>query len=156
RTLRQRNFRRFCRSGRDYPNRSWCDRPGTKQSRARIRKVEIPEQFAWDYYQRALWHFWRLNASDIQEAIRLFNQSIKLDPNFSPALAFLSYAHITNYTRGYVEPRSSELSAAQDAAKRAITIGNDDGLSHWALGVVAIFKRDHDLALSELAIAMDL
>ena len=131
--------------------------PELSRAEQEYAKLKSPSNLdAWDYYQRGLWHFWRLNASDIQDAIRLFNRSIELDPNFSPALAFLSYAHITNYTRGYIEPRSAELTAAHNAAMRAIAVGNDDGLSHWALGVVAIFKRDHALALSELSMAMDL
>jgi adenylate cyclase len=125
-----------------------------EQQRARLKSPNSLR--AWDRYQHGLWYLWRLGPTDIQEAIRFFKSSIELDPAFSSAFATLSYAHITNYIRGYTESRQTELQAAYDAAMQAIALDKDDALSHWAVGIVCLFKREHTLALEKLSAAMEL
>jgi TolB-like protein/class 3 adenylate cyclase len=125
-----------------------------EQNRARLKS---PNSLgAWDFYQRGMWHLWRLGPQDIRTAIELFKSSIELDPSFSSALAALSYAHSRNFIRGYTDMRRAELQSAYDAAVQAVSLDKENAIAHWALGIVYSYKREHQSTLEQMSIAMKL
>ncbi len=60
--------------------------------RERARRKRPESLVAWELVQRGLSHFYRVNKTDHDEAIRLFQEAIALDPEFAAAHAHLAYA----------------------------------------------------------------
>ena len=79
------------------------------------------------------------------EAMKLYEQAIKLDPTYARA-----YALLANLLRlkwdygGGGDP--SVLASAFDLARRAVALDDNDGLCHAILGLVHLTRYEHDLA----------
>ena len=78
------------------------------QEKARIEAKPTNNPAAYDAYLRARaipvdWGF--ALKGDIESAIRLYEQAVKLDPNFTLAWAYLSIAQIQSMWKEDVEPK---------------------------------------------------
>jgi TolB-like protein/Flp pilus assembly protein TadD len=84
-----------------------------------------------------------------EEAIGLFNEAVRLDPNFALAYAMLSRAHSSLYQGGFdVTPERLDL--ARQAANRALELQPDLPEGHLALGYYHYWgHRAYDQALAE-------
>jgi tetratricopeptide (TPR) repeat protein len=126
---------------------------------ARVAATPTQNSAAYDLYLRGLVHFNRaydqdvLTATEIPQAIALFEQATAADPKFALAEAQLAYAHMFMYFNA--PDRSEErLGAARTAANRALALQPDLGEAHFALGVYHYWgRREYDAALEQLQIA---
>lgn len=110
----------------------------------------------WTLYQRGLWHFWRFKKDDLEISRSLFKKAIEADPNFAPPHAFLAYTAVQAVTQGFISSPRRGLDAALPIAMDAIAIDDRDALSHWALGGVQLWRREHKIAVSALERAINL
>src|SRR6185437_15188759 len=60
--------------------------------RRRVLRKPPENLSAWEAYQRGLWHWSRISATDNMAARRFFRQAIDLDPHFAAAYARLALA----------------------------------------------------------------
>jgi adenylate cyclase len=125
-----------------------------EQQRARRRPPESLD--AWSAYQRGLWHVYRFNREDNAEALRLFDQAIGLDDQFAPAYAGRSFAYFSIAFLSYSDQRDEAIEQAYLAARRSVSLDDKDAFGHWALARAHFLRREHDLALAELEVALDL
>ena len=91
----------------------------------------------------------RLDRSNMEGAIRSYQEAVKLDPNFVLAWAYLSCGQSENYWLGF-DPSPARLAAAKDAADRALAIDPNLAETHLALGYYRYYaQRDFTGAVAE-------
>ena len=111
---------------------------------------------AWEIYQRAMWYFYTFEKDNHPIAIKLFQQAIKADPNFSPAYAYMSYCHYAAVIMGWVDDPESFLSIGMDTAKKALSLDPRESVAYFAQGRIHMLQGDHDASISTLEKAIEL
>jgi len=124
--------------------------------RARAKRKPPDNLDAWDRYQRGLWHFWRYTRDDIDEAERLFQSAIDLDPGFGPAYAGVAYLLNFHVIYGWTDTPDQTLGRALRAGQLAVSTDDKDPFAHCALGRVLTMQGDFETAIAELEKAIDL
>lgn len=110
---------------------------------------------AWEAHHRGLWHMYRFNRDDNDQARRFFELSVRLDPTFSRAYAGLSFTHWQNAFQRWGEQESESLRAL-DAAARGLIVDDRDPAAHWAMGRALWLRGQHTPSLLELQRAVEL
>ncbi len=80
----------------------------------------------------------RRQAND--EALRLFNSAIELDPDFATAYGRAAFCHVHAKANGWISVTANEIAEVKRLAQRAVELGKDDAIalaaSGWALAYV--------------------
>ncbi len=111
---------------------------------------------AWEAHHRGLWHMYRFNADDNDQAQHFFRMAVDLDPTFSRAHAGLSFTHFQNAFLLRIPDREREIDQAIAAASQALIADDRDPTAHWAMGRALWLRGDQDPALAELSRAVAL
>ncbi|PYV75682.1 MAG: hypothetical protein DMG96_16415, partial [Acidobacteria bacterium] len=118
------------------------------QEKARVHAKPTNNPAAYDAYlrARAIPVGWGFNAEgDVEGAIRLYQEAVKLDPNFTLAWAYLSIAQIQSIGKGF-EPSAPRLAAAKDFLNHALALDPNLPEVHLARGYN---EEDDTRALAE-------
>jgi tetratricopeptide (TPR) repeat protein len=89
---------------------------------------------------RYLWN--RRAEGDEERALDLYNQAVKIDPDYAPAWTGLSVAYAVAALKGRIE-RTEGLLKAREAVERALELAPEFGEAHVRLGQA--LSRDNDL-----------
>ncbi|MCF6113584.1 adenylate/guanylate cyclase domain-containing protein [Mesorhizobium muleiense] len=121
----------------------------TEGDRQRLAPEHTGNIEAYDYFLRGreLWH--RLTKETNVAARDLLQGAIKLDPNFASAHAFLALTHVLDYLNGWSPSPPNSREQAEELATRAVALDDRDPRAHWALSIVELYSRRHDVAISE-------
>ena len=120
----------------------------------RARRKPPTSLDAWELVQRGLAHFYRFNEIDHAESIRLFQEAIVLNPEFSTAHAHLAYALWISVLYGYVEHTAKAVASVREAAERAVSLDPNEPLAHFALGRVHALTGEVEMAIGEMQAAI--
>ena len=63
---------------------------------------------AWEAHHRGLWHMYRFNKADNDQARHFFEMAVRLDPTFSRAYAGLSFTHFAERVSGLGGARAGD------------------------------------------------
>ena len=121
----------------------------TKGEQQHLTHERTSNPEAYDCYLRGREQFRLLTKSANLQARELLLRAIELDPTFAPAYAILAVAHILDYMNRWSASPSQSLEQANEAASRAVALDERDASAHWALGIVNLYLRRHDTAISE-------
>ena len=107
---------------------------------------------AYDDFLRGLEYFW----SSPEEARKMFEKAIDLDPKYAGAYAWLGY----NYCVGWLfllSPDPNGLNRALQFAQRSVAMDDSQPFAHSVLGTVYLYQKQYAQALSEAqrGIALD-
>ncbi|MFA1626074.1 adenylate/guanylate cyclase domain-containing protein [Rhizobium mongolense] len=121
----------------------------TEGDRQRLAPEHTGNVEAYDYFLRGreLWH--RLTKETNIAARDLLQRAIELDPNFASAHAFLALTHGLDYLNGWSPSPPNSREQAEELATRAVALDDCDPRAHWALSIVELYSRRHDMAISE-------
>jgi adenylate cyclase len=76
---------------------------------------------AQDVYLKGFFHYQRLTREDNQEARRLFERAVEIDPDFAVAHALLGVTYLVEYTSGWsLDP--TLMDRAEELAERALDL----------------------------------
>jgi TolB-like protein/Flp pilus assembly protein TadD len=101
---------------------------------------------AGDAYFRGRCQFVRMTPAGVVEAIRQFQEAIRLDAEFAPAHASLAYAYGVLARTGRIAPLEA-YGQARRRAERALVLDPQSAEAHIALGIcVIVLDRDWPLA----------
>jgi adenylate cyclase len=125
-----------------------------EMERARSKRSESFD--AWDRYLQALQPFYALNMAGYEEATALLREAIALDPRFSTAYATLARCHVNAGLHGWGANALEDQTKAEDYARQAVSLEEQDPLAHVALGSLYAFFADPRLAVNELNRAIEL
>jgi TolB-like protein/DNA-binding SARP family transcriptional activator/pimeloyl-ACP methyl ester carboxylesterase len=124
--------------------------------RRRARTKHPNNLDAWDLYQRGLAQLYQYTRESLIEAHRLFGRAIELDPDLSPAFSASAEAYYIGLVYGLADAPEENRVKALAAARRAVELDSNDAAAHCTLGRVHYLRREHELAIPELEIALEL
>ncbi|MEO8523844.1 MAG: transcriptional regulator [Caldimonas sp.] len=110
---------------------------------------------AWEAYHRGLWHMYRFDRSDNEQARHFFEMAVRLDPGFARAHAGLSFTHWQDAFQGWAE-RQTATDRAFQTADRSLMTDDRDPAAHWSMGRALWLIDRQDQALVELNQAVHL
>jgi len=122
--------------------------------RERARRKPPENLDAWESYQRGLWSLYQFTKDENQEARRLFDRAIKLDPSFAAAYAALAYAHVLAVNLGFSKDRTETLNQARHAAQKAVAEDEKDAFGHTVLARYYTYSGEYQAAINEIRTAL--
>ncbi|XSC43310.1 adenylate/guanylate cyclase domain-containing protein [Bradyrhizobium sp. RDT10] len=107
--------------------------------RAKRRPTESLD--AYSLYLRGLAKLYQVTSRQAnEEALRLFNSAIELDPDFASAYGRAAHCYAIAKTNGWISGTANEIAEVTRLAQRAVELGKDDAIalaaSGWALTYV--------------------
>ena len=120
----------------------------------RARRKRPGSLDAYDLYLRAMPHVHANTPADTDEALRLLNEALRLDPNYATAHGYAAWGHEQRFFRGGFHPE--DRAAALEHADHALSIDANDAqaLSIGAF-VHAKITRDYEGAIGVLDRALN-
>jgi TolB-like protein/Tfp pilus assembly protein PilF len=125
------------------------------QEKARVAATPTQNTAAYDAYLRGRTFMagMQSNRSNVEAAIRSYEEAVELDPGFTLAWTFLSFAQSLEFWIG-TDPTPVRLAAAKEAADRAVALDPNLPETHLALGYYRYYGlRDFPGALAEFQTA---
>ena len=121
----------------------------------RARRKRPDRLDAYDLYLRALPHAYANTPADTDEALRLLNEALRLDPNYAAAHGHAAWCHEQRFLRGGFHPE--DRAAALKHAGVALGIGTDDPQA-LCIGafVHANITHDYESAIGALDRALEM
>jgi TolB-like protein len=124
--------------------------------RARHKPTESLD--AYDYYLRGMWKFRQVSRSAIDEALPLFYEAIRRDPEFAAAYAMAAWCHSWRKLSRWVSDIEREIAEGTRLARRAVQLGQNDavalaGSAHALTHLVRDF--DGSIELLDRAVVLD-
>jgi len=99
---------------------------------------------------RAQWHLGQLTRDDNAEALRLGMQSAEQDHGDTAGLNIAAFAHIYNAIFGWSASAGQSFVAANDVARRAVSLDIRDEVAQTALGSIELFLGQIDSGIERL------
>ncbi|HEX5213576.1 MAG TPA: winged helix-turn-helix domain-containing tetratricopeptide repeat protein [Pseudolabrys sp.] len=114
---------------------------------------------AYEYYLRGLASVYRVTREATDEALRLFERAIELDPDFAAPQGGAAFCFVSRKLNGWMsDPVGRDIAEAERFARRAAELGQDDAaalaLAGLALGYV-VGDLDGGVALADRALALN-
>ena len=127
----------------------------TQAEIARAQEKATSNLDAYDLYLKALAVHYSHTPEDIEEALRLLDRAIELDPNYSWAKAFAAYIHAFKITQGWV--RREDQEAGRKLAREAIVLSRDDpNTLGYAAHALALMAREYEIPVACMDRALQL
>ena len=95
---------------------------------------------AYTLYLRGLAAFYQLGDRQAnEEALRLFNSAIELDPDFASAYGRAAHCYVSAKINGWISDPANEIAEAKRLAQRAVELGKDDAITLANCGYVLVY-----------------
>jgi adenylate cyclase len=121
----------------------------TEVDQQRLVTEQTDNLEAYDCFLRGREYLWRVTREQNNQARELLQRAIELDPKFAPAYAFLAIAHGLDYINRWSTSPSTSVEQAQEFARRAVALDDRYPYAHWALAIINLHLRRHDVAIRE-------
>jgi TolB-like protein len=95
--------------------------------RARLKPTASLD--AYDLYLRGMASLHQATKEENSEALRLFYEAIKLDPNFASAHGMAAWCYAWRKMNGWVADREAEIAETERLARRAVALGKNDAVA---------------------------
>jgi len=106
----------------------------SEQEQARLAAEQTNNPAAYQAYLQGRAFALEFSGDNVENAIRSFQEAVKLDPSFGLAWARLSVAHSQIYWAGGLDQKPERLAAVKDALDHALALAADSAETHLALG----------------------
>lgn len=111
---------------------------------------------AFDLANRGIWHFYQFGAQDNQEGERLLRRAIELDPKLPRGHMGLGRLLFGRSWWGWTDDTRRDLSAAYDAAQRAVALDDRDPYNHYAASMTSTMIGRHKQGLAHAQRGIDI
>lgn len=126
-----------------------------KQERERAR-ARVPGNLpAWDLYQRGMAHLYQLTRDDLDQARRMFDAALEIDPELAQAHTALAEADYYEVVYGFAGSIESNRERALRHARRAVSLDPEDAAAHSTLGRIHYLRGEHPDAIREFETALE-
>jgi len=123
---------------------------------ARTQHKSLEDFSALDCFYRGMWHLNRVSGEGYAEALRLFTEAVRLDPELSLGHIGLSRILFGGAVFGWSSTPSDDMERARAAARAAVRLDPREAYAYFALSGPSLYLGDHGAALTESARAVDL
>jgi TolB-like protein len=89
---------------------------------------------AYDCYLQAMMYFHRWTGESINDALRLFNRAIELDPGFASAHGLAAWCYVRRKLSGWMDDPTREMAELERLAHRASELAEDDAVALFSAG----------------------
>ena len=123
--------------------------PAVEQAEIERAKRKPTESLdAYAVYLRGLASYYQFgNRQTNEEALRLFNRAIELDPDFASAYGRAAACYAFAKSEGWISVTENEIAEVKRLAQRAVELGKDDAIALAAAGhALAFVVRDLEVA----------
>ena len=120
------------------------------------RRPENPT--AYDFYLRAMPHFYLTTRESLTEAIRLAHRALELDPRFGLVAALAAVLHANNVLLGYADDPRFDRQEAIRLMRLALSLddGDPDTLAWAALtSTFMVGDRESEIEMADRAVALN-
>jgi TolB-like protein/Flp pilus assembly protein TadD len=121
----------------------------------RIQSTPPENLDAWGCVIRALWHIGRLNREDNELARRVLDRAIALSPRYAKAHSLRTFAELRAFATGVTDLETT-LSVAQQHARLALELDDQDAWTYFAIGAVEFWWGHYRDAIGAYLRAIDL
>jgi adenylate cyclase len=130
----------------------------TPDERHQVEKHGTSSIEAHDRFLRGRQLFWQASRESVEQAQRLFEEAIRLDPAFCLAHAYLAFTLNLRSINGWSSDREGSSKRAQELIARALTLDPMEAEAHYVQGIFRLWQQkkvDQAIADIERAIALD-
>jgi TolB-like protein len=123
--------------------------------RARHKPTERLE--AYDYHLRGMWKFRQFTRSAVDEALPLFSEAIKRDPEYASAYAMAAWCYSLRKIDRWLTDPEREIAEGTRLVRRAVELGQNDALALTSsVHALVHLTRDLDggMASADRAVAL--
>jgi adenylate cyclase len=128
----------------------------TGSERRRLKHRGTDNLEAYEYYVRGRQRAWRHYREANEQARRMLQQALELDPSFAAAHAGLAYTHQLDYVNRWCESPEKSLNSLYELAQKAVALDREDPDARFVLGLAYLWRRELDNALTEAQRALRL
>jgi adenylate cyclase len=115
----------------------------------RISAIKTKNIKAYEKYLLAYEHFERRTEADSQQAKRLAEEAISLDPEYGAPYLLLADAHLDDVWYYKSKSVAESLEIAERLVKKAVKLSGQDTAAHQILCLVYLLRRQYDQAIEE-------
>ena len=126
------------------------------EGRRAVRKSATANLDAFDSCLRGVWHFNQFAQADNVQAETWLRRAIALDPELAQGHMALSRTLNSRIWWAWSTDLRRDLAEATAAAQRAVALDDRDPYCHYAMVLVLLAARRHELAIAEAQRALDL
>jgi adenylate cyclase len=106
--------------------------------RAKRKPTESLDAYA--IYLRGLARFYQFAGRQVNdEALRLFNSAIEIDPDFASAYGRAAHCYVIAKMNGWISDTANEIAEVTRLAQRAVELGKDDAFVLAASGIALAY-----------------
>jgi adenylate cyclase len=116
---------------------------------ARLIRKKLRSPAALECFYRGRQAAFGSTKADLEEAQRMLEETIRLEPEFPLGYAMAAWAHWLAAFRGLSDAFSLSLERATELAQKALSLKDTTGFPQLMMGQIHLLKREHDQALAE-------
>ncbi len=124
-----------------------------EQTRAHLMPVRVS---GYDTFENGMWHFYRYTEEDSNIAKEELHTTIAKLPDYAVAYAALTLLETRSITFGTTCSPEEALQRAHGLAVKAVELDEHRSMARTALARVLTLQGDHDRAIEEAEVAIDL
>jgi adenylate cyclase len=128
----------------------------TRREELQLRRRGTSNVEAYEFWWRARELLGRGTREAVAQARAMHRRAIEIDQGFAAPHAGLAFAAMADYVSAWVPDPAQALREAENWARQAIKLDDQEPVGHMAFGGVLLWQRNHDGALAEINRAVEL
>ena len=122
----------------------------------KLNRLDRPDVKTWDLLARGIKLFYEATKESLAAAETLFRRAMVSAPASCDAHLLLAGVLIHQAFMGYASDKKTTSSEAYELAKKAIALEDRNEYAHWAMGMIDLYRGNHNKAIAEYQRAIEL
>jgi adenylate cyclase len=120
----------------------------TEGEQARIRRGNIDNPQAYEYYLRGLETYRSFTKENNDQARKLYEKAAELDPNYALGWCSIGWTYYREGRFGWTDTPTKSLALAEELGQKALALNDSMSEAYSLLSVVYMARRKHDKAVA--------
>jgi len=122
----------------------------------KVNRLDRPDVKTWDLLARGIKLFYEATKESLAAADTILRKALVSAPSSSDAHWLLAGVLIHQTFMGYSSDKNATSSEAYELARKAIALEDRNEYAHWVMGLVDLYRGNHDKAIAEYQRAIEL